>query len=189
MVSFSITLMKTSPGPVLALMTSSTYRRVCRAMSIVSKFMPSLKPRPARCRKNLAFKAVKCVEKSLSVTSGSMASETCPMPPRRAASSASALVEMLTPMPPITRGFSSVPPRFRRKSSMVAESVLTMFTPIRVVQRGCRVSMGFRWGCRRRSPAAEPSCRSERRFRPGVPCLRGGRRRWSAGVYRAAVLP
>ena len=98
------------------------------------------------------------------------------------------LVEILTPMPPITRGFSSVPPRFRRKSSMVAESVLTMFTPFGWFKGVVGVSMGFdgvSLGVPQAFPAAEPSC-SRQRFRLPHPVFKGGRRRWSVGC---AVLP
>ena len=50
-----------------------------------------------------------CVRRS--ATSGIMASEMWPTPPRRATSSASSFVEMLTPMPPWKIGFTVFVPR------------------------------------------------------------------------------
>src|SRR5450830_1763763 len=59
-----------------------------------------------------------------------MASDIWPMPPRRAASSASSEVEMSTPIPPIMMGTNSLLPRRRRKSSTRFIAILkTPFVP------------------------------------------------------------
>ena len=45
-----------------------------------------------------------------------MASDMCPIPPKRAASKASSAVEISTPIPPTKMGTYSFPASFRRKS-------------------------------------------------------------------------
>ena len=70
---------------------------------------------------------VKPVPKRRSARSGTIASETCPMPPRAATACAISAVEMFTPIPPCMIGTRTTPLSSRRKSSSRRSSRLFIY--------------------------------------------------------------
>ena len=116
MVSFSMQLTKIMPGPRLAAMVLPRWSRVDSAICPRSNCTLDLSVFATLYLYCLSLDLTKFVFKSRSVTVGSMASDMCPIPPRRAASSASSAVEMSTPMPPIIMGTSSCLPNLKQKS-------------------------------------------------------------------------
>ena len=117
MVSFSMQLMKISPSPCLASMVRPTCNLVASANRLRSNCTTDLSRLATLYLYFFCFSFTKPVLKRRSETVGTMASEMCPMPPSRAATSESSAVEISTPMPPVMMGTNSFLPNINRKSS------------------------------------------------------------------------
>ncbi|KFB72821.1 MAG: hypothetical protein AW09_001975 [Candidatus Accumulibacter phosphatis] len=124
MVSFSMQLTKIRPSPRFASMVLPTCIWVASASCPRSKRTIDLSVLATLNLYCLSLSLTNLALKRRSATVLIMASEICPMPPSRAASSASSAVEISTPMPPITIGTSSLLPNCRRKSSTLFMRVL-----------------------------------------------------------------
>src|SRR5450830_821484 len=116
-VSFSMQFTKIRPGPFFASIVRPICRRCASARRPRSNCTTALSIFLMLNLSSLFLSLTKVVSKRRSDTSSTIASEIWPMPPRRAASSASSDVEMSTPMPPIMMGTYSLSPNRRRKSS------------------------------------------------------------------------